>query len=286
MGYTMMHEHTTIDLSKIKNNQDCCLDCIEETIKEYRELYNKGVRRIVDVSNIGIGRDIDYINQVAQETNLEILASTGYYKEPFLPREVEELTIDELSQIMIDEITIGIGSGTKARIIGEIGSSHNKITPLEEKVFRAASRAHKITNVPITTHTTLGTCALEQIDIFKQEEIDLNRVIIGHVDLSGNEEYIEEILKQGVYVEFDTIGKLDYLSDESRADILSSLVNKGWEKKIVLSVDITRKSHLKYQGGIGYTYLFDVFIPMLIDRGVEESSIDIMLKDNPNKILG
>ena len=52
IGYTLMHEHTTIDLSGVKGDTDCCLDCYEETAEEYRWLYEIGVRRIVDVTNV------------------------------------------------------------------------------------------------------------------------------------------------------------------------------------------------------------------------------------------
>lgn len=287
MNYTLMHEHMLIDLAKIKGNDDCRLDCRSETIKELKELYQNGVRNIVEVTNRGIGRDVDYINDIARETNINIILSTGYYKDPFLPDEVEKLSIKELADIMIMEIEHGIeGSDIKASIIGEIGTSLNKMTILEEKVFRASALAQLKTNVPITTHTTLGTYAKEQITLFKDMNVDLEKVIIGHVDLCGDEDYIEDLLNEGVYVEFDTIGKISYLPDETRADILASLIKKGWEEKIVMSMDITRKSHLKYLGGVGYSYIFDTFIPMLRERGVEASSILQILEKNPKKLLG
>ncbi|WP_028857205.1 phosphotriesterase family protein [Psychrilyobacter atlanticus] len=286
MNYTMMHEHMFIDLSVIKKSDDCRLDCKEETIKELKELYKNGVRNIVEVTNIGIGRDIKYIQEVAKESGINILISTGYYKEPFLPKEVSTKTIEELAEKMIEEITIGIdGSEIKASIIGEIGTSKDKMTELEKKNFMASAIAHLKTGVPITTHTTLGTCGMEQVELFNKLGINLKKVIIGHLDLSGDEEYIELILKTGVNIEFDTIGKLSYLSDEIRADILTSLINKGWEEQIVLSMDITRKSHMQYLGGVGYNYLFDTFIPMLIERGVTKKSIEKLLRDNPNRIL-
>lgn len=55
-GYTYMHEHMTIDLSGVKKDEDCHLDCYEETVKELKKLYHYGVRNIVEVSNIGMGR--------------------------------------------------------------------------------------------------------------------------------------------------------------------------------------------------------------------------------------
>lgn len=82
-GMTYMHEHTTIDLSKVKNNEDCKLDVFPETVREFKSLYEKGVRNIVDVTNIGMGRNITYVQKVAKETGINIVFSTGFYQDSF-----------------------------------------------------------------------------------------------------------------------------------------------------------------------------------------------------------
>ena len=118
-GYTLMHEHMFIDLSGVKNNLDCRLDCLDETINEMKKLYSKGVRNITEVTNMGMGRDVNYIKKISQESGINFICATGYYKEPFLPDYVKDTTVDELAEIMIKDIEIGIdGSDVKAQIIG------------------------------------------------------------------------------------------------------------------------------------------------------------------------
>ena len=107
-GYTLMHEHIHIDLSKVKNNADCRLDCREETVAELKKLYAKGVRNITEVTNIGMGRDVRYVASVACETGINILCATGFYKEPFLPDCIYEKSERDIAGIMIKEITEGI----------------------------------------------------------------------------------------------------------------------------------------------------------------------------------
>ncbi|MGL4988537.1 MAG: phosphotriesterase-related protein, partial [Cetobacterium sp.] len=85
--------------------------------------------------------------------------------------------------------------------------------------------------------------------------------------------------------EFDTIGKNSYLPDRVRAEFIKELCNLGFENKIILSVDLTRKSHLKKNGGIGYSYLLETFVPMLKEIGVEDRFLEKMLVENPNTIL-
>lgn len=286
-GYTLMHEHVTIDLSGVKKDQDCHLDCYEETVKEFRKLYEHGVRNIVEVTNIGMGRDIAYIQNVEKETGIQILKSTGCYKEPFIPEEMLALSTEELAQVMIREIEDGFeGYEEGAQMIGEIGTSKNEWKDSERRLFDAAILAHKKTGKPIYTHTTLSTLALEQAKYLTENSVDPKKVVIGHVDLSGDLSMILEVLKTGVNVGFDTIGKNNYLPDEKRIEMLLELEKLALLGQVVLSEDLTRKTHLSYLGGIGYSYLFEDFLPKLRKAGMKESSIDQMLKDNPAKIFG
>ncbi|WP_102029083.1 phosphotriesterase family protein [Salirhabdus sp. Marseille-P4669] len=281
-GITYMHEHTTIDLSEVKNNEDCQLDVFSETVREYKKLYEKGVRNIVDVTNFGMGRNIPFVQKVAEESGINIIHATGFYQETFYPIQVFRESREELAERMINDITVGIkGTDVKAEIIGEIGTSHNKWTETERKVFEAVVIAHKETNKPITTHTTLGTLGHEQVAFFKENGVDLSRVIIGHVDLAGDADYIIHMLKEGAYVEFDTIGKENYMPDQVRADILKKIQELGLIDQVLVSMDITRKSHLEYQGGLGYAYLLDTFIPLLERSGITDESIDKVLVKNP-----
>ena len=285
-GYTLMHEHVTIDLSGVKQDIDCHLDCMEETIQEFKELYQLGVRNIVDVTNEGMGRNPSYLEHVSKMSGIHIIQSTGFYKEPFLPNFVYEQSVEELAAFLCHEIEHNIDSSQmKARMIGEIGTSKNQMTELEQKVFDAAVIAHKQTKAPIYTHTTLGTYALEQIAYFKTHQVALEEVVIGHIDLSDDINYILEVLRSGVNVGFDTIGKNNYVLDDHRIQYLLEIEKQGFIDQVVLSLDLTRKSHLKYKNGIGYAYLFTDFIPRLLDAGMKQSSIDRMLIDNPLRIL-
>lgn len=287
-GITLIHEHTTIDLSKIKNEPDCFLDCKEETIKEYQELYASGVRNIIDVTAIGMGRNIEYTNEVAEKSGINIIQATGFYKEPFLPDYVYEYTIEQLADLMVSEIENGMENGVyqKAGILGEIGTSLNKMTEMERKVFEASVLAYHKTNIILSTHTTLGTYALEQAAFFLEKGVNPKHVIIGHQDLCQDLNQIKTLIKQGFNVAFDTIGKNNYFPDSTKAQWLKELQDENLLDQVCLSLDITRKSNFKYRGGIGYNYLFEVFIPMCKEIGVTQESFDKMLIENPKRIFG
>ncbi|MDT2814566.1 phosphotriesterase-related protein [Vagococcus carniphilus] len=285
-GITYMHEHTTIDLSRLKNIDDTNLNCYDETVAEYKKLYAKGVRNIVDVTNMDMRRNPMYVKRVADETGMNIVQATGFYQDKFLPEFVTDYTVKQLTDFMTKEINEGIAdTDIKAQIIGEIGTSKNEMTEREEKVFEASVIAHKETGVPITTHTTLGTYGHEQVEFFKKHGADLSKVVIGHVDLTGDINYILHMLDQGVYVEFDTIGKENYQPDLLRVEMLKEIEKRGFTDKVFLSMDITRKSNMEYMGGIGYSYLLDTFVPLALENGVSQKFITKMLEENPQAFM-
>ena len=284
-GITYAHEHVTIDLSGVKQDLDCRLDLMDETISEFRRLKELGVANIIDVTNRGMGRNIAYVQQVARQTGLNILVATGYYKEPFLPQEVYDLSELQLAEIMVAEIMDGIeGSGIKASLIGEVGTSQAGITPVERKLLGAAARAHAETGKPVSTHTTLGRLGLEQAKILKDYGVDLTKVVIGHVDLSGDLDYALRLLDTGTNIAFDTVGKVNYMADNRRLAMLQEICRRGLFGQVLLSLDITRRSHLKSRGGLGYAYLLDTFVPYIRANGISEQAIDHMLIQNPQKI--
>lgn len=276
---TYSHEHMVIDL-RSKGSEDCYLNVAEDALDELMDLKKKGVARIIDCSNRGIGRNTTVIKKISEKTGIDILWSTGYYKDPFFPNEVLQNSIEELCEYMISDIHNG------ASLIAEIGTSKDEITDSERKVFIASCMAHQVTKVPIITHTTLGTMAEEQVQIFQEHHVALSKVVLSHTALKNDEEMMLRLLSKGIYLAFDTIGKKSYLSDECRCELILSCCRHGFADQLLLSMDLTRKSHLKKHGGVGYAYLIDHFIPMLEKIGVEPNQIKKMVSENIYNLIG
>lgn len=276
---TYSHEHPRIDLSAGKNDPDCLLNGYLDCIDELKDIYAKGVTRWVDCSNHGIGVDWDNNKKIYEEVGIEIINSTGFYKTPFMPDYVSTTSVEELAEIILKDLAAG------AKVIGEIGTSKDEWTKDEHKVFEAAVIAQKKTNAVIITHTTLGTLIKEQVDFFLEKGINPKKVIISHVALSNNLDALRYAVKNGFNIAFDTIGKTKYLPDETRIEFIRKLVDEGFTKQLLMSMDITRQSHLKKNGGVGYAYLLDTFIPMLERAGVSEESISTITSKNFTEIL-
>lgn len=285
-GYTWVHEHLHIDLSGFKNNLDCRLDQYDLICQEMKDLRALGVSNIIEMTNRYMGRNPQFMLDLMRDTGINVVACTGYYQDAFFPEHVAAHSVEQLAQEMVDEIVIGIdGTELKAGIIAEIGSSEGVITPLEEKVFIAAARAHIETGRPISTHTSFSTMGVEQLVLLQAHGVDLSRVTVGHCDLKDNLDNILRMIELGAYVQFDTIGKNNYYPDEKRIAMLHAIRDRGLLSHVMLSMDITRRSHLKANGGNGYDYLLTTFIPQLRQSGFSQADVDVMLRENPSQFF-
>ncbi|KTD85668.1 phosphotriesterase family protein [Paenibacillus etheri] len=282
---TMIHEHLVFDLTHVRNDADSKLHS-SDVIEEIEGLQASGCDLIVEVSNIGMGRDPLGMLEISERTGISIIASTGFYKECFYPSFVFESSAESLSEIFIRELEVGMDeTSIKAGLIAEIGSSLNEITVAEEAVFHAAIIAHQATGAPISTHCEIGTMGRQQLALFEKYGADLSKVSFGHQDLNLDINEQRELLRSGAFIQFDTIGKNNYRTDEDRALNLVQLLEDGFEDRLMLSCDITRKSHLRQHGGHGYNHLYESFIPKLKQHGVTDTVLEKMLKVNPRNFL-
>ncbi|MGY4688735.1 phosphotriesterase family protein [Salibacterium sp. K-3] len=286
LGQTMIHEHVILDLSHIRQDNDPVLSDDDMIENEMARLVQAGCGGIVEVTNRGMGRDVRSLYQVSVKNDIPIVAATGYYKQDYYPLEVFEKSEEEMTELFVQELTEGAeGSSIRPGIISEIGSSLHEITDEEEKVFRAALKAQHATGAPLSTHCELGTMGSAQVSLLNEMDADFSKLSLGHQDLNGSREEHEYLLASGAYIQFDTIGKNSYRTNEDRIEDLLFLLDKGWSSQIMLSTDITKKSYLKINGGFGYEYLFTVFIPELKNRGVSDKEIQTMMVENPRRFL-
>ncbi len=103
--------------------------------------------------------------------------------------------------------------------------SAGQITPAQERVFRAAGRAHVRTGIPILTHTThWGELALEQLDLLAEEGVDPGVVIVSHLGDRHGIDIILPIAERGAWINVDNIGFVSgYAPLEFRADNVAEL---------------------------------------------------------------
>lgn len=286
LGPTLMHEHLFIDLAGRKQDPDTRLDDVDVACQEVALLQELGGRGLVEATCLGMGRQAEAMRQLAQRTGLHVVASTGFYQQAYHPPYVAERSAEELADMLVREVEEGLdGTAVRPGILAEIGTSRDEIRPDEAKVFRAVALTHKRTGLPISTHCTLGTMAEQQLDLLEDEGVDPGRVVLGHQDLQDNLDLHVRLARRGAVIAYDTAGKESYMPDSVRVRLITGMLEKGLQDHVVLSMDITRRSHLTAHGGYGYGHLMRSLVPALRAAAVGERELAAMLVDNPRRIL-
>jgi len=288
LGVTYVHEHllTRPPLWRIKEDPDYVLDSKEKILEELRLFRAAGGRTLVDCTAIDYGRKAGDFLEVAKQTDVQLVALTGFNRGDYGESWVREAPMERLADVMIRDINEGM-DGTPARAgLIKFGTSYNLVLPVEERFIQAAARAQRETRAPVITHTTRGTLGLEQLSLFERGGGDVTRLALSHLDQNLDFWYLRQIAAQGAYILFDGPSKIKYAPDEARVVMLKRLVDAGCEDHLLISGDMGRRSYLKsYGGGPGFEYLLKQFIPRLRDEGFGQELIDKFFVHNPKRFL-
>lgn len=267
---------------------------IRDEIVRFKEL---GGNAIVDVQPFGAGRHAVLLEQLSHETGLWIIASTGLHKTMFYQPNfwAYSASISELADLFISELEEGMyaydyhdpfqrKSELRAGMI-KIATEKDGLTAYYKKVFEAASIAHKETGAPIITHTELSTWGVEQVQYLLEHGVSNESIIISHMDRVIDINNNIKIAELGVFLEYDTIARYTYHSDDEEALLLKKMGEMGFSSQILIGMDSTRERLKAYGGPIGLDYSLQTFIPLLRKKGIDENYIKQITIKNPQRAL-
>ena len=338
LGGTMSHVHLTIDIlcwhmpygdprlakeaegdfrldnvGRIRRNglawkRNLVQDDVELTIREVAEYAKAGGRALVNVDLPGMGRDVAKLQRIARETGLHVIASTGWYIAACHPPEIAGKGVDELAEIMVRELTVGIeGTGVRAGNIGEIGLSgmpQDPWQPAEEKVLRAAARAQRATGASLTIHPNAhlllyGEKPVDHFDLYldllEEEGCDLRKLYVSHLGLFPDVAIAKRLLARGVgFVSYDHFGHEEYCEgigpgrgftpDKEEVALVMQLLEAGLADRVLLCCEVGWKTCYKAHGGWGYSHVYENVLPWLRACGASEAQLHTMMVENPRRL--
>ena len=329
LGITLPHEHLLCDasftfiepsmvsqkalayepvrienLGWIRKNKVNCLDNLrlwdeELAILELLRFKKAGGSTIVDVTNIGLGRDPIGMTRISRATDVNIIMGAGYYLGPSHPPDLagkkEETIVDEI----MHDITVGVAdTGIRAGILGEIGCSY-PLKNSEVKVLTAVARAQQITGIPVKIHPGHSNEApFEIIELLRENGGKINHTVMSHVEnrLVGDIDLTLKLADAGCYIEYDTFGnpqnairlphKVTHsLSDWERIGCIKELIDHGHLHQLLISQDVFNKICLRRYGGYGYDHILTTIVPLMRMKGISDEQIRIILVENPKRML-
>ena len=295
LGWIHFHPMSNIDNLQLMDE--------DVAVKEGLLFKHSGGRSVVDLTNVGIGRDPLALARASRATGLNIVMGSGYYSEKTWPEgfvPAEEMIMEQI----VRDIEAGVeDTSIKAGLIGEIGTEW-PISENEKMSLRAAAAAQKETGAAINIHSgNSPACPFEIIETLDGAGADINHVAISHCDTRiFDHDTLVRLAKTGCYVEYDCFGfegwyerrmvlsednpvKCDVPNDAARIDALMRLIDAGFLEKILISQDICVKYRLRQYGGGGYAHILDNVVPLMRAKGMAEAHINAMLVENPKRFL-
>ncbi|MFM8355387.1 MAG: phosphotriesterase, partial [Gammaproteobacteria bacterium] len=195
LGYTLMHEHVMVAASGLYTSYPDLLGQEREAraIAALQQAKAAGIDTIVDATTFDLGRHAPLLAEVARGSGVNIINVTGWWLD--VPRFLQGVGPNQMAREFVRDITEGFrGTGIRAGLLKCAADFEGVTAPLET-MARAVARAHRETGVPIMVHSyPTGQVARRQIEIFREEGVDLARVKIDHSNDTTDLEYLRWIL--------------------------------------------------------------------------------------------
>ena len=296
LGTTLMHEHVFVLNPEVAGNFPTGWDeetAVADAVVRLGELHAAGVDTIVDLTVVGLGRDIPRLQRVAAATPLQIVVATGLYTFHDPPMYFAFRKTDVMTECFVGDIERGIaGTGVRAGIL-KCATDEAGVTRGVERVLRAVARAHRRTGVPISTHThARSERGLDQQRIFAEEGVDLTRVVIGHSGDTTDLGYLERLAGAGSYLGMDRFGLDMFCGFEERVDTVAALCRRGLAGQVVLSHDagchtdaFDPDERERAAPNWHHLHITRDVVPALRARGVTDGQLHQMMVDNPRRIF-
>ncbi len=257
------------------------------------------MQTIVDPTAMFGGRDVRFMKRVADESGVRIVACTGIYSYDYLPHYFENRDVDVMADHFVEDIERGVqGTEIKAAFL-KCAADAAGVTEHVEKIHRAVARASVQTGVPIMAHSMpAAATGPRQVEIFKEEGVEMSRVQIAHCGDTDDLEYIEGLIDSGVYVGLDRYGLEMYLPIDKRNATAAELLRRGHAERLMISQDFCATIDwfppeaaevFESSGAIrnwSMTLVFEEVVPALREQGVlDDDTFETIFVQNPRRWL-
>ena len=290
LGMTLAHEHVLVDfigadrVSASRYDRDAAF---AKALPHLERIARLGCRTLVECTPAYIGRDPVLLQRLSRASSLQILTNTGYYgaaNDKFLPPHAFSESADQLAARWIREARDGIdGTGIKPAFM-KIGVDSGPLSAVDEKLVRAAARTHRLTGLPIYSHTGNGIAALAQVAVLDDERVPLGTFVWVHAQNETDTAVHVQVGRRGAWVSFDGVGAE---SLERHLGYVLAMRDARLLDRVLVSHDAGWYHVGEPDGGTyrPHDLIFTQFLPALRARGLTEREITQVMVENPRKAL-
>ncbi len=299
LGFTLIHEHVLVAAGGLWQSHPDLLGPNQEerAIDFLRRAKADGIDSIVDCLTFDLGRAPGLLSLASEASGVNVINVTGWWLD--VPRCLQGVGPNQMAREFVRDITEGFrGTDIKPGLL-KCAADLEGVTPPLETMTRAVARAHLETGLSIMAHSyPAGQVGRRQIEILKEEGVDLTRVKIDHCNDTTDVEYLEWILDQGCFFGLDRYpGRL--VSPKTRTLTLKKLIDLGHADRLCPSHDcVCLYIHSERPDGTipnehdvhdlwpdQLQFMKRHVIPDLKEMGVSDATIHQLFVDNPRRFL-
>jgi phosphotriesterase-related protein len=305
LGLCQSHEHLFILRGRSAGiNPVLCIDDFSGSLAELEGYYRAGGRALVDAQPPFCGRAPSALAELSRRSGVHIIASTGFHRMIYYPEDhlIFKAGADELTRFFLTELNEGMyaekrlspaefglrdGTFPAGQNTGRAGQIKTALEAgtfdrQSQKRFIAAAAAAGESGCAVMVHVEPEAAPAALADFLLKQGLVPSRLIFCHVDRAvGDLGVHRELCRRGAYLEYDTIGRPKYHSDEREAEIVLEMTEAGFAGQILMSLDTTRARLASYGGSPGLRHILESFIPLLKSRGLPEEHIRMFFVRNP-----
>ena len=300
---TLAHEHVftlTVDSQQQWSDEWDEEARVADAIEKLTALRATGVRTIVDPTVDGLGRNVPRVRRINEKVpDLNILVATGIYTYADVPgffaaRGPGGLPglPEVMTPLFVRDLTEGVqGTAVKAAFL-KCAIDHHGLTDGVERIMRSCAQAALETGRPMMVHThPRNRTGLDVQRVLAEEGLGPERVLLAHSGDSTDADHLSELAEAGFLLGMDRFGIDTILAEDERIGIVVEMCRRGFAGSMVLSqdaacyIDWVAPDLMPFLPNWHYEHILTGVVPALLERGVTQDQVDLMLIANPRRFF-
>jgi len=249
----------------------------------YREA---GGSTIIDCQPGDCGRDGRVLKRLAQTSDVNIVACTGFHLRRYYPKDHPffDLPAEAACQHFVSEITKQLSetdetNPVRAGFIKIACEDSLDKSPLN--LIEGAIAASRETGAAIEVHTEKGADAEHIAQTMADFGLPLTRLVLCHVDKRPDLAFHREMAEQGIMLEYDTFYRAKYAPGTNVWPLLTRMIEAGHASQVAIATDMAEAAMWSNLGkGPGLTAFITQLVPRLRTIGCDDTTVNQLVGTN------
>jgi phosphotriesterase-related protein len=287
MGITDAHNHLWISAQENQVEGAPVLDHEGDILTELQSFRSAGGGGQIDCQPGGSGRNGNHLRTLAEKSGIHIIACTGFHLKRYYPAGYKTWSLNaaEAASYFMAEIEEGLEETRDSEKVVYPGFIKLAVrdtvaeSPLE--LIEAAAQASIESGYALEMHTERGSGVEDFINLFLEFGVQLDRLVICHIDKRPDFGLHRELAQAGCLLEYDTFFRPKYRPEENLWPLIQNMVEAELGHMVAVATDLADSSLWKSMGnGPGLEALITIIKKRLEEEGYDDLTVSELIGNN------